>query len=152
MPEFEPVTLQVIDENGQTIVDVAVPFSFEIDVIQIMEKAFVLSQTGQNPDPFLYTVEYYGYSEAAQYPGYLGYEIESILGKPTNQQLYWALSVNGISSTTGADTTLPSPGSKVTWTYTPIPQNPANLTARTRVVHSRRLERVARLDGAAARS
>jgi len=117
-----------------------------------MEAAFVLNQpTGAagatNPDPFLYTVEFYGYSESAQFPGYLGYEIESIglkkdAMKPSNDQYYWELSVNTVPSTAGPDTNFPGPGSTVQWTYTAItPATP--LAARTQVVHARRASRAA---------
>jgi hypothetical protein len=143
MGDYTPITLQVIDDKGNTLVDMAVPFRVGIDVQQVMESAFVLAQTTATRDPFLYTVEYYGYSEDPQYPGYLGYEIESICSLPTNDLCYWALSVSGIISSAGADTTFPGPGSTVLWKYTPIPANPAKLTARARVVQSRRSARVA---------
>jgi hypothetical protein len=143
MSNYAPITLQIVDENGQSLINLAVPFCFEIDVKQIMECAFVITQTSTAPDPFLYTLEYYGYSEAPQFPGYLGYEIESICGRPTNKQFYWSLAVNGVLTSTGADTTLPGPGSTVLWKYTPIPANPDELAARTRVVQSRRASRTA---------
>ncbi len=84
MPSYAPFTLQIVDETGKELFNQAVPFEWELDVKQIMERAFVLAQTTAAPDPFVYTVEYYGYSEAAQFPGYLGYEIESICGKSNN--------------------------------------------------------------------
>jgi hypothetical protein len=141
MSSYAPVTLRVIDDKGQELFSQSVPFEWELDVKQIMERAFVLAQTTVMPDPFLYSVEYYGYSEAAQYPGYLGYEIESICGKYNNQQFYWALLINGVLSPEGADSMQPGPGSSVVWQYTPIPTNPRQLAARTRVVHSRRAAR-----------
>src|SRR5580700_1167597 len=148
MSDYAPITLQVVDETGKMLVNLTVPFSLGMDVKQIMEAAFVVAQTPAIADPFLYTVEFYGYSENPKFPGYLGYEIESIgltpTGlKPTNDQYYWKLSVNGIDSQTGADTTLPAPGSTVLWTYTPVPANPSQLPPRTKVVQSRRASRAA---------
>jgi hypothetical protein len=147
MANYAPITLQIVDENGRKLIpDLSLPFSIGINVKQTMECAFVLSQTAAAPDPFLYTVEYYGYSEIALFPGYLGYEIESIgtksIGlKPTNNQFYWKLAVNGMASLTGADTTFPGPGSTVLWTYTRIPADSADLPPRTNVVQSRRASR-----------
>jgi Domain of unknown function (DUF4430) len=141
MSDYSPITLQIVDENASKLIDLPVPFRFEIDVKQVMEAAFVLTQTAAAPDPFLYTVGYYGYSESAQFPGYLGYEIESICGKANNNQFYWALSINGVASSTGADTAYPGPGSTVIWQYTPIPANLEGLTARAKVVQSRRASR-----------
>lgn len=148
MPDYAPVSLQAIDENGQKLIDASVPFSLGMDVQQVMEAAFVVAQKTATPDPFLYTVEFYGYSEVAAFPGYLGYEIESIGTKatglkPSNSQFYWKLSLNGIDSNTGADTTFPGPGSIVLWIYTPIPQSPAQLPPRTKVVQDRRAARAA---------
>jgi uncharacterized protein DUF4430 len=141
MPDYAPIALQIVDENGLKLIELSVPFRLEIDVKQVMEAAFVLNQTAATPDPFLYIVEYYGYSESAQFPGYLGYEIESICGKANNSQFYWALSINGVVSSTGADTAYPGPGSTVLWQYTPV--HPEALTARAKVVQSRRASRAA---------
>jgi hypothetical protein len=143
MPEYAPITLQIVDENGQRLIDLAVPFHLEMDVKQVMEAAFVLMQTATSPDPFLYVVEYYGYSEATQFPGYLGYEIESICGKASNNDFFWKLSINGIPSQAGADTANPGPGSTVLWEYTPVSANQGAVTARSKVVQSRRAARAA---------
>jgi Domain of unknown function (DUF4430) len=144
---MNPITLQVIDEKGNKLVNASVPFSIGINVQQIMDLAFVMAQSAQSPDPFLYTVEYYGYSQNPQFPVYLGYEIESIglnqSGmKPTNGQFYWALTVNGQPSQTGADSTFPPPGSTIIWTYTPISPTPPNLPLRTKEIHLRRAARL----------
>src|SRR5580700_11930267 len=143
MPNHAPIILQIIDETGQPIhKDLSVPFCIGMSVKQIMEHAFILAQTSNMPDPFLYTIEYYGYSEVAQFPGYLGYEIESIgtaaSMKPNNHLYYWELLINGLPSQAGADTTFPGPGSTVRWEYTTIPSNSAALSPRAKVVHSRR--------------
>jgi hypothetical protein len=143
MSNYAPITLQVLDEQGKELVKQSVPFESALDVREVMERAFVLSQTTATPDPFTYDLQYYGYSETAQYPGYLGYEIESICGKPNNQQFYWALMINGVLSAEGADSMQPGPGSTVLWQYTPIPTSPQQLAGRTRIVHQRRAERAA---------
>jgi uncharacterized protein DUF4430 len=144
MSNYAPITLQVLDEAGQELFSQSVPFELELDVRGVMERAFVLSQTPTHPDPLIYDLQYYGYSEMAQYPGYLGYEVESIFGKPNNLQFYWALSINGVLSPEGADSIQPGPGSTVVWQYTPVPIDPHKLTARTRIIHSRRAERIER--------
>jgi len=141
MSDFAPITLQVLNENGQELFAQSVPFEPEIDVRGVMERAFVLSQTSTQPDPLIYALQYYGYSEAVQFPGYLGYEVESIFSMPSNQQYYWALSINGVLSPEGADSMQPGPGSSVTWQYTPMPTDPQKLAARTRMIHSRRAGR-----------
>jgi hypothetical protein len=143
MADYKPFTLRIVDDKGQELFSQAVPFEAELDVRGIMERAFVLSQTAALPDPFLYDLQYYGYSEAAQFPGYLGYEVESICGKPNNQQFYWALSINAVLSPEGADSMQPGPGSTVLWAYTPVPANPQQLLARTREIHARRATRSA---------
>ena len=141
MPDYAPIALQIVDENAAKLIDLSVPFRLEIDVKEVMEAAFVLNQTAAAPDPFLYVVEYYGYSENPQFPGYLGYEIESICGKANNSQFYWSLSTNGVVSLTGADTAYPGPGSTVLWEYTPV--KPEALTPRGKVIQSRRASRAA---------
>jgi len=143
------IAIQAVDNNGNTIFSYAVPFTLGVSVKQIMENAFVLNQMPPpDADPFLYTLEYYGYSEDPQFPGYLGYEIEGIGNTatgilPNNNQYYWELLINKQSSKTGAETTYPGPGSAVLWQYVAIPPNPQNLNARTRIIHSRRAARAA---------
>jgi len=139
MADYAPITLRIVDEAGKEIFRQDVPFEWEIDVKQIMERAFVLTKTPANPDPLPYSVEYYGYSESDQFPGYLGYEVESIFGKVNNNRFFWALSINGVLSTEGADSMQPAPGSTVVWQFTPIPAGP--VTSRAGVVRSRRAER-----------
>lgn len=141
MSHYAPILLRIVDEQGQEIVRQTVPFEFELDVTDVMERAFVLAQSAQNPDPFVFEVQYYGYSESAQYPGYLGYEIESIQGKTNNQQYYWELKINGAVSQEGADSMQPGPGSEVLWEYTPIAATEQTLAPRAKIVHARRRDR-----------
>ena len=143
MADYAPFTLRIVDEQGNELFSQSVPFEAELDVRAIMERAFVLTQTAGAPDPFFYDVQYFGYSESAQFPGYLGYEVESISGKANSQQYFWALSINGTLSPEGADSMQPGPGATVLWTYTPIPASPQQLPARTREIHVRRARRAA---------
>src|SRR5579864_8992487 len=144
------IKISAIDNNGASIFNYSVPFTFGISVKRVMETAFVLNQQPQpNADPFLYTIEYYGYSEDAQFPGYLGYEIEGIGNKtigilPSNSQFYWELEINGQPSQVGADTARPTPGAAVVWRYLAIPPNANSLTPRMQVIHSRRRARSSR--------
>jgi hypothetical protein len=143
------ITIQAIDGSGNSIFTYSVPFVMGMSVKQVMESAFAHNQLPPpDADPFLYTTEYYGYSEDPQFPGYLGYEIEGIGNKtigvlPTNDQYYWDLSINNQDSKTGAETAYPAPGSKVLWRYVAIPANPRELTPRAQVIHSRRAARAA---------
>jgi len=72
MADYLPFTLRIVDEQGQERFSQSVPFEAELAVRGIMERAFVLGQTTATPDPFDYDLQYYGYSQAAQFPGYLG--------------------------------------------------------------------------------
>jgi hypothetical protein len=137
MAGFNPITLRAVDNTNKQLFEYSVPFTSEITALQVMEQAFVLAQTHTTSDPFLFTLEYYGYSQSVPYPGYLGYEVESIAGLPSNSQFYWELLVNGVASSSGANTTYPNPGSTVTWQYTAIPSAPANLSRRAELVQKR---------------
>jgi hypothetical protein len=151
MTGYAPITLRVLDENGSEMFSQIVPYDWEIDVKELMERAFILSQSSTTPDPLVYTLQYYGYSERAQFPGYLGYEVESIgTGvemKPNNSQFYWQLLIDGLPSQEGADSEQPRPGSTITWQYTPIPPNSDDFSSRTRLIHSRRAKRQPLLKG-----
>lgn len=143
MPEFNPVSLRIVDNHGTELVNSAVPFEPNMSARQVLERAFILAQTPANPDPFVFTLQYYGYSEAAPFPGYLGYEIESFGTKqtgnlPNNAQFYWDLIVDGVSSSSGADTSYPNPGGTVLWQYTPVPAAPAAPSKRLTLVQRRR--------------
>ena len=139
MPSYADITIQAIDNDSNQLFSYSVPFEFEINVQQLLERAFVLEQTTSNPDPFVYTVEYFGYSEFEGFPGYLGYEIERIQDLSSNDDFFWQLQVNGAVSSTGADTTFPNPGATVTWQYTST--SAPGLHARTKAIHARRARR-----------
>ena len=143
MAGFPPITVQAVDENGNTMLDASVPFSYEMDVRAVMERAFVLKQAADNHDPFIYVLHYYGYSKDLKFPGFLGYELEEIGDKANNGKFYWKLLIDGQASLLGADTTLPHPGSTVRWEYTPISASAEELTGRVKAVHLRRSARLA---------
>lgn len=137
MSGFNPITLRAIDDKNTPLFEYVVPFSMEISARQVLENAFVIGQSATKSDPFLYTLEYYGYSESASYPGYLGYEIESIAGLSNNAEYYWELLINGVASSSGADTTYPNPGATVIWQYAAIPAAADQQTRRATIIQRR---------------
>jgi Domain of unknown function (DUF4430) len=141
MAGFSPIVLRVIDAKGTVLFEYSVPFSFGMTARQVLEQAFVLGQTAAQPDPFVYSLQFFGYSESVQFPGYLGYEIESIGGPTNSSQFFWDLLIDGVPSSSGADTTYPNPGATVTWQYTAVPAPPAAIATRSDVLHSRRAAR-----------
>jgi hypothetical protein len=138
MGGFSPIVLSVVNDKGTKLFEYSVPFSLGMTARQVLEQAFVLGQTAAQPDPFVYTLQFFGYSESPQFPGYLGYEIESIGGLTNSSQFFWDLLINGVPSSAGADTTYPNPGATVTWQYTAVPVSPAVIATRSDVLHSRR--------------
>lgn len=70
-------------------------------------------------------------------------QIESIFGLANNSQFFWELLIDDVPSNEGADSMQPAPGSTVLWQYNPVPQDPTKLAARTRLVHERRVKRLA---------
>jgi hypothetical protein len=137
MSDYRPITLRAVDNQNHQLFEYSVPFTLEVSARQLLENAFVLGQTASSPDPFLFTLEYYGYSQSTQYPGYLGYEVESIAGLSNDAQNYWELLVNGVPSSSGADTTYPNPGSTVTWQYAAIPLSTDQQSRRATLVQNR---------------
>jgi hypothetical protein len=139
---MKPITIEAYDSNGNKIFSYEVDFDWEINVEQILERAFVEQQSAEKPDPFTYTVEYYGYSQSAEFPGYLGYELESIGGLNTGSDFYWSLLVNSQPSPAGIDTTFPNPGSTVTLRYTAIGAATSHATgSRLKAIQGRRAAR-----------
>lgn len=125
MLDYAPITLRIIDEKGKCLHEYVIPFEFGMNVQQLLERAFVAAQTTVDADPFLFTLEFFGYSESAQFPGYLGYEVDSIGSLGTGDH-FWDLMLDGISTSTGIDTTFPQPGGTVVLQYTPIPDAPTS--------------------------
>jgi hypothetical protein len=145
---MEPITIEAYFENTP-LFSYVVPYTWRVDVQTLMEQAFVSAQTQTNPDPFLYTLEYYGYSQSPQYPGYLGYEVESIQQYvngtyPYVWMLYVAENAQGPFevSNNGMDTTFPNPGAIVRWQYGPSNMREALVVPpRQQAIHERRIAR-----------
>lgn len=78
----------------------------ELNVRELIEAAFVQLQSPQTPDPFNFTIEYYGYDYYQGNTSYLGYFIESINQYVTNPNNFWDLYVNGSTSSVGMDSYL----------------------------------------------
>jgi hypothetical protein len=145
MKTLAGVTFKIQDERGKVIFTKDVPFEFEMNVIQLMERAFVLAQTVKTPDPFQYTLQYYGYSKTPGFPGYLGYEIEQVNGLPpvdAQSDYYWALWIDNQLCLEGAGTIRPDFGSTVSLRYTKIKGGAANLPARTSAILARKARHV----------
>jgi hypothetical protein len=141
MSDFSPITVSAVDNQNNQLFAYTVPFRFEMTAREALESAFMLAQTSAQPDPFVFTLEYFGYSESQQFPGYLGYEIESIGQFANTAAFYWDLLIDGVSSSHGADTTFPGPGSTVTWQYTAVPSPSSAVSQRASTVQSRRAQR-----------
>ncbi|MDC6180107.1 DUF4430 domain-containing protein [Ralstonia solanacearum] len=135
------ITIEAYDDNGNQLFSYQVGFAFEIDVQQLLQLAFVQGQSASQPDPFSYTLDYYGYSQSAQYPGYLGYELESINAFDSDANHYWELAVNGQPSSSGIDTTFPNPGATVTFTYQTINTRHLAANSRQKAIQERRAAR-----------
>jgi hypothetical protein len=138
MADFSPVQLRVLDSDGSVMLDQSVPFTVGMTAREVLERAFLMAQDSDTPDPFVFTLRYYGYSQSPQFPGYLGYEIESIGQHGNSPQFFWDLLVDGVPSSTGADTTRPRPGATVAWQYTPVPATPAAVGTRAAHIQGRR--------------
>jgi|GEM_PF-3349457 len=136
------ITIKAIN-GATTLFTYEVPFESKINVQTLLETAFDSNQTQANPDPFSYDLEYFGYSQINNYPGFLGYSIESINGLNAKQSgnvtYYWELLVNDIVSTTGIDTTFPNPNATVTLSYVEYSLDTASSHQKT--IHERRIAR-----------
>lgn len=137
-----PVTIEAFDDNNNQLFGFQVPFTWRVNVQELLEQAYILNQTVAQPDPFQYTLEYFGYSQSAQFPGFLGYELESINGFQTGGDFFWSLSVNGNLSQSGIDTTYPNPGATVTLQFASFATAPAHAaTQRARTIQGMRMQR-----------
>jgi len=109
---MDNITLQIADFS----ITVAVPYLGPINAHSLLDQGFVQLQTSTNADPFLYTVEYFGYSQSGF--GYLGYELESINSeKNGTNDYYWSLAINGAAASVGMDSVWLNPGDVASWTY-----------------------------------
>lgn len=117
----------------------------ELTVRELIEAAFIQLQTANQPDPFVFTIDYYGYDYFQGDTSYLGYFIVSIGTKggqtyASSPNSYWELLVNGTPSDVGMDSRLVKPNDQVRleW-YTP-PQGSAakGIGGRVQSVRTRR--------------
>jgi Domain of unknown function (DUF4430) len=115
----------------------------QINARQLLEETFVQLQTADAPDPFLYDIEYYGYSQGGF--GYLGYEIEAIAGYENGvNDNFWVLYVNGVAASVGIDSYMVQPKDRLTLLYqnfSAVAKTPAG--ERLQHVHERRTSRSA---------
>ena len=97
----------------------------ELTVRELVEAAFVQLQTSSAHDPFIFTIDYFGFDYFQGDASYFGYFIVSI-GKKGGQTYassntsYWELLVNDVASDLGMDSRLVKPNDPVRleW-YTP---------------------------------
>jgi hypothetical protein len=123
--------------------EVTVNLQSQINARQLLEEAFVQLQTTAAPDPFLYEIEYYGYSQGGF--GYLGYEVEAIAGYENGvNDNYWILYVNDEAASVGIDSYIVQPNDAVELVYqnfAAAAKTPA--AERLQHVHARRTSRAA---------
>ncbi len=120
-----PITIEAVDESNNTptsLFSYVIPFSQGLDVQDYLERAFVFAQTTKDPDPFVFSLRFYGYDLlSVPRTGFLGYEIES-LGKgktvlTSSAAAYWELFIDGHAAGLGSDLLCPEPGAQVTWRF-----------------------------------
>ena len=121
------ITLKLVNKISQPALNLSytVPFTLECTVLRILEKAYV---NAQKPDlhlhhPFQYMLEYFGYNQSSAFPGFLGYELDSINGVAGDKSHYWKLTVNSVAASTGVSECYPNPGATVELTYTAAPDS-----------------------------
>jgi hypothetical protein len=114
-------TLTIDNILGSTTVSLPA----ELTVRELIEAAFVQLQTAAQPDPFIFTIDYFGFDYFQGDTSYLGYFIVSIGEKggqtyASSAASYWELLVNGTPSDLGMDSRLVKPNDQVRleW-YTP---------------------------------
>jgi Domain of unknown function (DUF4430) len=112
----------------------------EMNVRELIEATFVQLQTAQHPDPFKFTIEYYGYDYYQGILNYLGYFIVSINQYASTPSAYWDLYVNGKSSQIGMDSYLIQPNDQIELKWIITPPVPASMAARIQRVKARRAQ------------
>lgn len=138
MPNPTEMLLIIVSSGGTPLVEQSVAYTSSMTARGVLEGGFLAMQSPANPDPFEITIKYYGESESTSFPGFLGYEIESLCNLPATAQQYWELLINGTPSQTGADTTIPPPGSTVAWRYILASASSGNAETFAEDLHRRR--------------
>jgi hypothetical protein len=110
----------------------------EITARELVEATFVQLQTNQNPDPFKFTIDYFGYDHYQGVTSYLGYFIVSIDQFATGPNNYWDLYTNGKPSQVGMDSYLVQPNDQIELKWITIPASGNGVGARVQRVQARR--------------
>jgi hypothetical protein len=113
----------------------------EMTARELIEAAFVQLQTDQNPDPFKFTIDYFGYDHYQGITSYLGYFIVSINQYVTGANNYWDLYVNGNPSQVGMDSYLVQPNDQVALKWIAVGPGAQGVAAHVQRVHTRRQSR-----------
>jgi hypothetical protein len=110
----------------------------ELTARELIEATFVQLQTDQNPDPFKFTIDYFGYDHYQGVTSYLGYFIVSINQYVTGANNYWDLYVNGNPSQVGMDSYLVQPNDQIELKWIPVAAGAQGAAAHVQRVHARR--------------
>ena len=110
----------------------------EVSIREFIEVAFVQLQTGQNADPFKFTIDYFGYDYFQGNKSYLGYFIVSINGYSSSASQYWDLIINGQPSTLGMDSYLVQPDDQIELKWVTSPPKLETAAARYQSARARR--------------
>jgi hypothetical protein len=110
----------------------------ELTVRELVEAVFVQLQTAKNPDPFKFTIDYFGYDHYQGVTSYLGYFIVSINNYVTGANNYWDLYVNGAASLVGMDSYLVQPNDRIELKWITIPANAPGVSHQVQRVQARR--------------
>src|SRR5258708_36993377 len=73
----------------------------EVTARELVEATFIQLQTDKNPDPFKFTIDYFGYDHYQGVTSYLGYFNVSVNQFVTDANNYWDLYVDGKPSQVG---------------------------------------------------
>ncbi len=110
----------------------------EVTARELVEAAFIQLQTDQNPDPFKFTIDYFGYDHYQGVTSYLGYFIVSINQFVIDTNNYWDLYVNGKPSQVGMDSYLVQPNDQIELKWITVSRNMVGVATRVQRVHARR--------------
>ncbi len=113
----------------------------EMTARELIEGAFVQLQTDQNPDPFKFTIDYFGYDHYQGVTSYLGYFIVSIDQYVTGANNYWDLYVNGNPSQVGLDSYLVQPNDQIELRWIAVGPEAQGVAAHVQRVQTRRQSR-----------
>lgn len=110
----------------------------EVTARELIEAAFVQLQTDASPDPFKFTIDYFGYDHFQGVSSYLGYFIVSINQYASGLNNYWDLFVNNNPSPLGMDSYLVQPNDLIELKWMPSTAAAKGVGARIQAVRMRR--------------